>query len=704
MSATATRPPAHPGSDGGNPSSRTNSGGTNCAQQDPGQDPGSSSSSHPQHPAFGRPVFYIHAPPPPPPPFLQYQWPMPFSYNPFAGFPAMSYGMVVPPPPLPPPPFMEAPAYFLPHPHMQPFDYRRLLHPQVHTRGGSHQNSNQTHRIRTPHTVPFRATVNSEVQTEPVQRGASVYDAGWQAAGSDSGRGTASNSPASTGSVSQKRGYVGVVSYKLPTSDAKDSQVDEPCTSSTVKQGFDKYPPAVESCIRATQEIQMDKDMVDQEPPLIPLCRDVHMWVSSPDSVAPVCSSSQKEDEVFKERRISVPDILMGWGGDVPQAILKVTDGELLDEQQQTDNPEAEKHKSVYQSLTKNASDDGPMLFKILRLPWAFIGPFSDSKGDGDLTESTCRDEQCFSPNSSQMFLNVTGADPCEDTTEIIPYKVHLGSSQVRSLNESVWSVESLAPFIPTRDWLLQNGVFEPKMNEMMEEDEDVGLSTQLLKVTASACQERSCRLQPEMKSNDPETRPEQDTSPSEKESSSSPAPLEIEASPRAEEEKGSSEPEAHQSPNQESNELQEKSSLPEEETLLLNSAAEEMIQPVSQNGVNAEGYDRGPVTVQEKAEVSQSRGHLVDCGVQCNKIWEHKCFCEHLSCSVELNRKQPFKSDLKNANKSEAFSMSGNQQKRRNGQWRNRSQEQHDGQQEIHNGYFKPGKSKGGNGRKPRY
>lgn len=58
--------------------------------QDPrlhGNNPDPGHSPHPQHHASTRPLFYLHAPPPLP--FFQYQWPMPFSYNPFAGFPGM---------------------------------------------------------------------------------------------------------------------------------------------------------------------------------------------------------------------------------------------------------------------------------------------------------------------------------------------------------------------------------------------------------------------------------------------------------------------------------------------------------------------------------------------------------------------------------------------------------------------------------------
>ena len=46
-------------------------------------------------------------------------------------------------------------------------------------------------------------------------------------------------------------------------------------------------------------------------------------------------------------------------------------------------------------------------------------------------------------------------------------------------MNESLWSVESLAPFVPTRDWLEQNGLFEPEVHEITEEPETAGPPTE---------------------------------------------------------------------------------------------------------------------------------------------------------------------------------------------------------------------------------
>ena len=96
---------SQPGPNGGtpNPQPNTSTGIPHPRQQGPqhvcpgmyttSQDhqPGPPCTSHPHTHIPPHPFMYIppHPQPPPMPPFLQYQWPMPFSYNPFTGFPAM---------------------------------------------------------------------------------------------------------------------------------------------------------------------------------------------------------------------------------------------------------------------------------------------------------------------------------------------------------------------------------------------------------------------------------------------------------------------------------------------------------------------------------------------------------------------------------------------------------------------------------------
>lgn len=80
--------PNQPAPNSGNLHSCPNSNASTCGQQDSGAPMSSQDTAPPPHPQqhfSTRPVFYVPAPPPPP--FLPFQWPVPFSYNPFGGFP-----------------------------------------------------------------------------------------------------------------------------------------------------------------------------------------------------------------------------------------------------------------------------------------------------------------------------------------------------------------------------------------------------------------------------------------------------------------------------------------------------------------------------------------------------------------------------------------------------------------------------------------
>lgn len=576
-------------------------------------------------------------------------------------------------PPFAPPPYMESPAYILPQPHIQPIDYRRLLHPQVHGPSAPYQNPNHTRRIRPSHTVPVRETVNSAVQTEPTQRRVDGYTDGIPTITPDSGQGTASNSPSSSSSSSQKQGFAQVEKYTLISNNAKDLQ----------------------AC---------HKDSVGKE--TVPPFRNVHcnMWsVGSPDSMLPVCSSSQQEDEVVKEKPLSFPDILMRWGSGTPQEIMQKVTDDRNDQLPSCEN-EVELEKSVCQSPTEpnndpvvadNAADDENVFSSEDTLseprrknePAGLVGSIKQSL--------TFRDELLPSPNKSCMFPDEEQekdeTNPLEDPTEIISNKMVLNSCQMtRELNESVWSVESLCPFIPNKDLLLQKSNFE-----MTEEAKTGSLPTQNDNLIVKYSKERgeSRRLSssdsvlmsdswlvfstPAEKPFSPSKRPEME---SETDASEVRGPKQghimvpvkknpvVSQTPPCEtilltlteeelDENRSSEPEANQSPNQESfieNE-QEKSSCSPKESLLLNSAAGEKVSssgPLAlQNGLDLEVEDGAsgnkeasrlkneqlcvPVSDQRMAEVSPSKGHLVDCGVQCNKL---------RPCCEGQSRRQPFK------------------------------------------------------------
>ncbi|XP_020503225.2 uncharacterized protein buc2l [Labrus bergylta] len=112
-----------------------------------------------------KPFFYIQ-PSQPYLPMQSLQWPvpmpMPVSYNPYYGYPGLSYGMPVMPP-YQPNPYMEPPSFVVPHTNLHLVDYRRILNPQYYQSMAYH-----SRRFRYQHNGQNREMTSSEVQTEPL--------------------------------------------------------------------------------------------------------------------------------------------------------------------------------------------------------------------------------------------------------------------------------------------------------------------------------------------------------------------------------------------------------------------------------------------------------------------------------------------------------------------------------------------------------
>lgn len=660
--------------------------------------------------------------------------------------------MVMPPFP---PPYMEPPAYILPHPHIPPMDYRLLLHPQVHATNAPYQNPNQTRRVRHPQAFPARETVNSEVQTEPPRRGGGHFGGGSPLVSSDSGHGAASSSLSSSHSSLQKQGSPSSppssslskkqkspkINNNLPSKQKKDDfQADRTYSSSSIKHSFNILHPTglktVQPCISAAAETKnRPKDSLDKENTVSYRNTHCNIWsVSSTDSLTPVCNSSQREDVIVKQRRVSVPDILMSWGGGTPQAAkLKMADKDLPQNENQSLSSEVEHEKSVYQSLTETnngpvvadsadaesilSSKDTGLVFKILKLPFALNELLSESRGNDpvglvdSVQHNLSYNNELNSLSKSQKLPDHELENDSEtsllETIEIIPNQICFSSSHMkRNMNESVWSVESLAPFVP-KDWLMQNCMSECEVIEMTEEAKNGQLSPQNDNLNVQASKERrrsrkfsslfnspaeklSLPKMPEMEteievSDIGLSKQGQSVAPSEKD------PLAFStcllsknhsSTPNEEDvgEKRSSEPEANQSPNQESciiikqqvkspfrGPIQESDIVTEkhveipcspekEETLASNSTGGKKILPTNHSDGDSMRVEEGvygneygqlrseqlhvPVAHPKMVEVSPSKGYLVDCGIQCTDLQEQKCSCEELKTNMGPNEK----------------------------------------------------------------
>lgn len=597
--------------------------------------------------------------------------------------------MVMPQFPLPS--YMEAPAYVVPTPPIQPVDYRRLLHPQ-HVSTGPYHHPNLSRRVRLP--LPPRQSVNSAVQTETPQRSEGGYNDGSPPVRPDSGHETASSSPAS--SSTQKEVSVEDETVSSTTNDAKILTLK--ARNSEVKHGYTlpyrAETKAVHSGMRATVQTASQKNVCSYRSSHCNICSG-----SSPDSVVPFSSSSQQDAEVVKERRVSFPDILMSWGGCTSQDTVKMTDGmlQLKEGQLPSYQTEIEHERSGYQhgaskkndpvvlgsadatDFEKNSiSKDDETLFKILKLPLCFEHLSMSRRKDESvgLIGSLTSDELLHSSRKNQVLSDNEQRDEINphDITGIIPYETSLNSCQMnRKMSESVWSVESLAPFIPTREWMLQTGMPEPEIIiETTEEAENVRLTVK---------SDRERRWSRRFSSSDLELNWPFFSTPAEKLRSSmkpeteketkqghSMVPLlhptgltcQVLSNPAQDDmdDNGSSEPEVNQSPGQQCViiEQQEKRAISEtEEDPLLNSAAEKRIlatdQLILQNGENEKvarlsGSDSASHLKNEQLCVPAPllKGNAVDCSTQCNEMRCSRCGHENLERNMGPSRSHSIK------------------------------------------------------------
>lgn len=332
---------------------------------------------------------------------------------------------------FPPPPFMEAPVYILPHSYVQPLDHLRVNN----TAGALNR------RAPAPAAFPMRGTVSTEVQTERPPRADRRYDVC-----SDSGNGTTSCSPLSSSSSASHK----------PGPKERSSPEKRPHVGDNVIPSF----------LPSTLETQ-NQDGVNQQPRFASNFHSSHfnVWSQSSDKV-PLCSSSQSKNVADGCTHGSFPNIGMFDNTEVTCGPLRLRD-ELPD-------------KSG--SLRETEANDG-LSQSNYEVPESLGRPgIPESRMEEDFRKlgqtvqcSTYRDGALCSLNTSQDRYEQRNLRSLhEDTSETIIHCLSSSSIHMRGkINESLWSVESLEPFIPSREWLLQNGLSDTEVIAETEEDQD---------------------------------------------------------------------------------------------------------------------------------------------------------------------------------------------------------------------------------------
>ncbi|XP_064189829.1 uncharacterized protein buc2l [Anguilla rostrata] len=383
---------------------------------------------HPLQP-HPRPFFFVQ----PSQPFYPYQWPMPMPYNPYCGFPGLGYGMVMPP--FQPNPYMEAPGYIVPQAQLHLADYRRMVNPHFPPTVAYH-----ARRFRYQQNGAPRETANSEVQTEPPplsrsgSRDSDPCPGSDPLVGSDSGRGSscANASAHSQSTCCEKPGRLNPEATPPPV--PATPMGGYTCRSEEVRIECEASPAGLK--IIRSHETTAESLSVAAAAPGGDLVRCDVWSVSSAEGVIPLYRSSAHEGDAVsrdpscpapEEQCVaSYPDILLMGGSPSRGEDLPTPPRECA-------------------TLTGPPAA-GPAGGAVTPACGA-----SESLGDAERDHEGPVDDCPANPAKNVHFKILR-----------LPFEMQY-LDDLRNLEESVWSVESLMPYVPSAEWMIQQGFMQPE-------------------------------------------------------------------------------------------------------------------------------------------------------------------------------------------------------------------------------------------------
>ncbi|XP_063062608.1 uncharacterized protein buc2l [Engraulis encrasicolus] len=467
----------------------------------PGPRPGHYRGPHGEdpHQRTPRPFFYVQ----PPQPYLPYQWAMP--YNPYCGFPAMGYGMVPPfalPPPPPPAPYVDGPSFIMPHTPLHLVDYRQMINPQMINPQMAPAMAYQARRFRYHATQP-RVMVSSEVQTEPVE-GTTVpspsrstsSDGGPNGPGNsgESGRGTCC---ISTASVSTN------TSMSSSPTPARIPDCSEPVVAAATKRLSSSTPfggaasPKTSRVFQnhvlfQAEEVQIECNGSDFQ---IAHREETAQLVS--ETTGPALNSTTGAQVLTMEMEGAVQNLLPQLQPEKLQEDVVVVDvaaGEQITVMAAADSSDATgvppcpdillmgaspsagnvessppvpegsaKKAPTPRAATPRAATPNPATPNATVLNASSADQAENVALDHSTSVVLSTDSKMVSQDKAEVELEVVGQQglfnskdpPCKVLH--LPFELQFG--EVQHMETSVWSVESLMPYIPNREWLIQNGL-----------------------------------------------------------------------------------------------------------------------------------------------------------------------------------------------------------------------------------------------------
>ncbi|XP_029477117.2 uncharacterized protein LOC115101784 isoform X4 [Oncorhynchus nerka] len=342
-------------------------------------------------------------------------------------------------PPFLPHPYMEVPGYVLPHSQLHPAEYRQY---QFRPAAMAYQNNSRMSSTFYHNATPIEM-VNSEVQTEPPPE--VVKDGPPLArllARSDFGRGTNSTTPSSLSSKAEKQS-------------CPEEEPNSPIASKTGfqgilrSQGTGKDPPAGTKTIHSRS---ISIEWMTQNGLMVP------------EDVAQELSEKVSDDHPNQSQ--------MSFYSQVPKKL----------------------NESVWsvQSLAPYVPSKELLMENGIVVTEKEADPSNVSQ-DLAASQVIAITERRRSLRFSLTLENVKEAENMADVnTSSCQESFHYSQIQQKA-NASVWSVQSLAPYVPSTEWLIQNGLLDHEVSTVIESDANVSrghTASQLLAIT-----ERSQRL-----------------------------------------------------------------------------------------------------------------------------------------------------------------------------------------------------------------
>ncbi|XDV44800.1 hypothetical protein PO909_013039 [Leuciscus waleckii] len=416
-------------------------------------------------------------------PLFPYQWSMPTPYAPYGGFHGLGYGMM---PPLLPP-CLEVPGYMIPHAQLPILDYRRMT-PHV-----APTIAHQTHRSHFQNRVPVgREMVSSEVQTEPLCH--SIDSHGHAARSqtcSESGRGTGCGSPVSTSPCSSDN--------KSVACPEGASTMTQNCNATNTIDitGLSAVPnsevlQAERVQIKCNEmpsglKIFQNMELVSQNETDLLQCS-----LASVQSSEDVVLCSYQSLAVRKDKQKVEAGMLRYSSKHCLPACTEVTVVKTSPSCRTFKTYPKPSRSVVTQSLKPKKKSEMPfhtevkedgnssnVPFKILRLP--FDIQYHNQPCQLEASIWSVESFIPYVPSSEWMIENglLTPQKPLSpliEPSDIIskPNCVPVGKYQQtdastkyhglpHQLEASTWSVESLMPYVPSNEWMVENGFLTPQ-------------------------------------------------------------------------------------------------------------------------------------------------------------------------------------------------------------------------------------------------